>query len=237
MSRTISLITLLPAGLAAIAFAFPLALPAHYHDFADTSAFAGLQPFGDAASNLIFLVAGGIVALHARHGHEWLLACALALTCAGSWYYHLAPDDARLLVDRLPMALAFAAMGAIALFPAAPGRAGLFAAAGSILLALAAIHACTSGNQTFWAAGQIYILLLVGLAAQRPEMRAAALSAFLLYGAAKLFETFDGQVLGLTGFISGHTIKHLLAGLAPIAFIILWRRDFQIMLSQLHKLS
>lgn len=224
MRRQITLALGLPLALAVLAALLPAALPAGYHAFADHSAVCGLHPFGDTASNLGFLVAGLFVWTRAREAHERLLAAALVATCAGSWWYHLAPDDARLLVDRLPMAPAFAAMGAIALFSEAPRLALRFAVIASLLFAAAAWVAQASGNQSFWIAAQIYVLLLVLAAAADPRMRAAALAAFGLYVAAKLFETLDHQVLAATGFVSGHTIKHLVAALAPALWFALWRR-------------
>lgn len=224
MPRQITLSLGLPLALALIAAAIPVALPAGYHAFADHSTVCGLHPFGDAASNLGFLAAGLFVWTRARAAHERLLALALAATCLGSWYYHLSPDDARLLVDRLPMAPAFAAMGAIAIFPDDARRAMSFALVASLAFAGAAWIALAFDNQSFWVAAQVYVLLLVLSAVADARMRAAALSAFGLYVAAKLCETLDHQTLAATGFVSGHTIKHLLAALAPALWFALWRR-------------
>jgi hypothetical protein len=41
----------------------------------------------------------------------------------------------------------------------------------------------------------------------------------LLYIFAKLFELFDLQVFVLTGIVSGHTIKHVIAALAAMALL------------------
>lgn len=224
MKRALLLSLGLPLGLAVIAALLPVALPAGYHDFADGSHLCGLHPFGDTASNLGFLLAGLFVWAQARAAHERLLAIALVATCAGSWWYHLAPDDGRLLVDRLPMAPAFAAMGAIALFSDAPRLALHFSIVASLLFALAAWFAQATGNQAYWVAAQIHVLLIVLSAIADPRLRAAALAAFGLYVAAKLCETFDHRILALTGFVSGHTIKHLLAALAPALWFALWRR-------------
>ena len=224
MPRHVPLSIGLPLVLAALAAFFPALLPAGYHAFADHSTVCGLHPFGDTVSNLGFLFAGIYVWSVARTPHERLFAVALGLTCLGSWFYHLAPTDARLLVDRLPMAPAFAAMGAITLFSGQPRAALIFTAVFSALFTLAAVVALTSGSQSFWVAAQVYVLLLVLAATRSPALRWAARAAFLLYVGAKLCETYDHQVLALTGFISGHTIKHLLAALAPILWFALWRR-------------
>jgi hypothetical protein len=41
-----------------------------------------------------------------------------------------------------------------------------------------------------------------------------------LYFLAKVFEQFDGQVFQSLGIVSGHTIKHLLAGVAVLCIIL-----------------
>lgn len=225
MSRTDRLAYVLPLAMAAIAAFFSVGLPAGYHDFADHSVVGGLHRFGDVASNLAFLAAGLFVLVRARSGAEYWLAAALCLACAGSWYYHVAPDDLRLLADRLPIAMACAAMAAIVLFDREPGRGLAHAALLSLVFMAAAVSAFFTGNQAIWVAAQLYVLVLLAVAAvTRPEMRAAAIAAFALYVGAKVFEGLDHEIQHLTGFVSGHTIKHLLAALAPVAWYLLWRR-------------
>src|SRR5262249_39117387 len=54
--------------------------------------------------------------LDARLRGPWLgFFAGVALTCFGSAYYHLAPDDARLFWDRLPMTVAFMSLFAVVL--------------------------------------------------------------------------------------------------------------------------
>ena len=48
-----------------------------------------------------------------------------------------------------------------------------------------------------------------------------ALSTLGLYGAAKVLESADGLVFRVTGFVSGHTLKHLVAALAGAALIVM----------------
>ena len=94
--------------------------PLSYHDFADRRSWLGIPNFGDVASNILFLVAGlwGLAFLCRRSNRErfidarerWpyvLVFLGLLLTAFGSAYYHLAPDNARLLWDRLPMTVVF----------------------------------------------------------------------------------------------------------------------------------
>jgi hypothetical protein len=100
---------------------------AHGHAFIDARSFFGIPNFLDVISNLPFLIGGicGLIALRSAHGMAAPLQTAarvffigLILTCLGSSYYHYAPTDFTLMIDRLGMAVAFA--GVISL--AAGGR-------------------------------------------------------------------------------------------------------------------
>src|SRR5258707_798113 len=99
-------------------FVRPIAQPEDYHNFADARTFFGVPRTWDVLSNLGFLIAGvlGVKYLLSRSSdatftdqrERWpyiVLFFGVLLTCFGSGYYHLAPDDARLVWDRLPMTL------------------------------------------------------------------------------------------------------------------------------------
>jgi hypothetical protein len=94
--------------------------PLSYHHFADQRGWLGVPNFGDVASNFLFFLAGvwGLVFLFVKSNRDqfidprerWPYAfvfVGLVLTAFGSAYYHLAPDNARLVWDRLPMTIVF----------------------------------------------------------------------------------------------------------------------------------
>ena len=96
------------------------AQPLSYHQFADERRWLGLPNFPDVASNIVFAAAGlaGLWYLSGRSGGAQFIdpreKCfyvffflGLLLTAFGSSYYHLAPDNARLVWDRLPMTVVF----------------------------------------------------------------------------------------------------------------------------------
>lgn len=210
----------------------PIAQLPHYHDFADARAWFGLKNGDDVLSNLGFALVGlwGLLRL-APLRHEPALAAgwagyrlfliALVLTALGSGWYHLAPSDARLVWDRLPIALACAGLLAAV---RAETRPGTDARRDVALLALLAVL-----SVAWWRATDLlgqgdlrpYLLLqflplaLIPLwqalhGAPRAD-RMAFGAALGLYALAKLAELNDHQVLDALGLISGHTIKHLLA--------------------------
>jgi hypothetical protein len=211
-----------------------------YHFFADSRTFLGIDNAADTLSNLAFLVAGvlGLFFLwrerasggSGRFGAQdemrpyWILFCAVALTGFGSVYYHLAPDDARLVWDRLPMSLGFAALLSATITERVSARAGLrllvpllLAGAGSViywrwsalrgaedLLPYAVVQYGSIAT----------ILAIVILFRSRYTHAAYIFGALALYAAAKAAEALDVQIFALGGIVSGHTLKHLLAAFA-----------------------
>ena len=123
----IAIVWLTAAALAAAAFlAPPYAQPEAYHRFADDRTLLGIPNMLDVVSNFAFVIVGAMGLAFVLRGRRadggpaftdasekwaWGVAfVAVALTCCGSAYYHLAPDSPRLAWDRLPMAVGFMCM-------------------------------------------------------------------------------------------------------------------------------
>ena len=113
-------------GIVALGIVFclpPIAQPQSYHAFADGRTMLGLPNFHNVASNLPFAAVGILgLSLLLREGtvrpdscvmprgERWPLLVffvGVLLTAFGSAYYHLHPDNGRLVWDRLPMTVAF----------------------------------------------------------------------------------------------------------------------------------
>jgi len=126
MSRTRAILALasLTALVAIAALLFrSTPQPLSYHQFADQRTWLGVPNLGDVASNLAFAIFGSwgfwwLARLtpqeapsHFFDGRErWLYLAVffgMLLTAVGSAYYHLTPDNDRLVWDRLPMTLVF----------------------------------------------------------------------------------------------------------------------------------
>ena len=115
------------SGLAIAALVVPaMPQPLSYHAFADCRTFWAIPNFLNVISNLPFLVGGawGLALvwngrggfIDAREQLPYLVFFLGAfLTCFGSAYYHAAPDNPRLVWDRLPMTLGFAGLVSAAL--------------------------------------------------------------------------------------------------------------------------
>jgi hypothetical protein len=233
--------SLLVCALAAI-FVPPMPQPLSYHAFADCRAIWSVSNFFNVVSNLPFLIGGALgLAIILRGGGSFLdqrealpylvFFTGALLTSFGSAFYHLAPDNARLVWDRLPMTLGFAGLVSAAIAERANLRCGL-----RMLWPLLAVGAMTvvywyggerqgRGNVIPYAAYQGWsILAIVLLVATFPARRyshgALLIWSAAWYGLAKVFETYDLAVFRLSdGLLSGHTIKHLLAAGAVFAIV------------------
>ncbi|AZN36078.1 hypothetical protein [Iodobacter ciconiae] len=213
----------------------PIAQHAHYHDFADQRIGLGVPNFCDVFSNLGFAIIGfwGLKLSWPQRGISrtgWLLGfSSLILTALGSAWYHLAPDNTRLIWDRLPIALACAGfLAALASQLHGQLKSQWFA----VPLALWAIF-----SVEYWVLTQDlrpYLLLqalpliLLPLWQWQISRKHRAfwlmLSASLCYILAKIAELQDILWFNaLHQIISGHTLKHLIASLACL-FILLSRK-------------
>ena len=210
-----------------------VAQPASYHDFADHRAWLGIANFGDVASNGAFLVAGiwGLWTLSRKTARvefielreRWpyvVLFVGLILTACGSAYYHLAPDNARLVWDRLPMTVGFMSLVAAIIMERIDVKWGLYLLPILLAVGIASViqwhlsETASRGDLRFYAAVQVYAVLVVllSLVMQPRYTRSydlAIVGAF--YVAAKIFETEDQRIFSVSHMISGHTLKHLAA--------------------------
>jgi hypothetical protein len=202
----------------------PIAQSARYHEFADGSVWLGIGHAADVLSNLPFAIVGIWALLRRRAGAAWTaFDAALVLTAIGSAYYHASPDDARLVWDRLPIALACAALLA-AVHSEMRGRAAM--------PMLAALCAAAVATVVWWhVTGDLrpYLLLQGAPLLLVPfwqwqggaPRRARVLFGIAIAGyvAAKACEVFDHQILAAATVVSGHTLKHLLAAAAALMIV------------------
>jgi len=217
----------------------PIAQLPDYHDFADQTTGFGIPHFADVISNLGF----ALVALwgwwqlapacrHAGLKDGWagyrLFLIGLFLTAIGSSYYHLAPDDASLVWDRLPIALAcgglLAGVRGDACKRRSNGLATLLAVFGIASVAWWHFTGLTGvGDLRPYLLLQALPIILIPLwqwlyDIPRAERWAFA-GALLLYVIAKFAELYDHEIAAILGAITGHTLKHLLATAAAAGIV------------------
>lgn len=212
---------------AAFAIAGPIAQPHHYHDFADQRVLFGIPNALDVLSNLGFLLAAAFGAFAWRrsgtpaHVERAVFLAAIGLTAIGSAWYHLAPDNARLVWDRLPIALACAALLSAALRQAYASRAAL-----ALLLAGAVASVFwwrATGDLRPYLLLQLAPLILIPLLQWQSGASLAQRKAFglaiALYVLAKVAEVGDLHVFDALGDISGHSLKHVFASVAALILV------------------
>lgn len=219
--------------IAIVAFLIqPIPQPQSYHNFADHRAWLGIPNFGDVASNLPFAMVGiwGLIVLFTPHAVKFadsrerlpyvVMFFGLILTALGSAYYHLAPDNARLVWDRLPMTIVFMSLIAAVIAERASVRTGLALLPMLLLLGAASVlQWCESelqghGDLRFYAMVQVYaiLVLLLMMLVRSKYTRGADFAVVVgFYVPAKILEETDRQVFALGHIVSGHTLKHLVA--------------------------
>jgi hypothetical protein len=222
--------------------------PLAYHHFADQHPILGVPNAFDVLSNFGFLVVGLLGLLWLRRwqakptsaflneSERWpylIFFLGVTLTAFGSAYYHLAPDNARLVWDRLPMTIAFTAFLAALLSE----RIGVEVGSG-LLLPLVAIGAASvfywiwteqrgTGDLRFYGLVQAYpflaLILLLILFPPRYTGGKSLLIALAWYVLAKVCELYDRQIFDATRVLSGHTIKHLSAAIGTLVILQMLR--------------
>ena len=224
-----------------IVFLFPR-IPQNpaYHQFADQRTFFGIPNCLNVISNVPFLLVGGLAlaSLFPRldqgrrsafvHPLErWPYAAfflGVAITSAGSTYYHLAPSNDTLIWDRLPMTVAFVSFFAAVVAERISLKVGIGLLAPLILIGVSSvgywnlteIHG--RGDLRPYGYVQAYPLLgvpLIILLFPASYTRTADLLAVGgIYVLAKLFELLDRPIFDLGHVVSGHTLKHLTAAVS-----------------------
>jgi len=229
----------------------PFPQPADYHKFVDQRSFFGIPNFNDVMSNLAFLfsaIAGIVFLLQIHrtpaqqsfaHLNEslpyWVLFLSVGMVALGSIGYHLAPDNDRLVWDRLPIVIALAALLSATLVERIDRKAGLWALPiGAMLAALSVWYWHWTelqgrGNLNFYIVTQFYsILLIVWISARFPSRYSHADKIYQvigLYGVAKVAEMLDESIYAWThGYFSGHTLKHLIAAYAVYRIVQILRK-------------
>ncbi len=226
--------------IVATLFVSPIPQDPTYHDFADVHPHFGMPNALNILSNILILCVGiaGLLQLSGRRSLQTLPELApayvmffigLVLTAAGSSWYHLAPDNPALAWDRGAMALGFMAFFTILLGERVSLRAARLMFPILMVLGPASIlywhitESAGQGDLRAYALVQFLPILLMPLILTLFESRhdrgGDLWLVLLVYLLAKLCELFDHELFALTGWIGGHALKHLVAGLACFVFL------------------
>jgi hypothetical protein len=208
-----------------------------YHDFADQRKWLGIPNTWNVLSNIPFALVGmwGLFLLCTRKvkfvdsREQWFwvaISIGFILTAMGSSYYHLEPNDSRLVWDRLGMTIVFMSLAAALIGERINIDIGLWL--WPFLLA-AGIYSVflwrENGDLRFYLCIQAFTLMVILLMAF--SLRSWDLAIVLIfYALAIVFEQLDHEIYRFSKeTVSGHTLKHL-AGAAAGAWLIrmIWKR-------------
>jgi hypothetical protein len=233
-SRLWILIAAIAAAIAVLFFVPAIPQNEAYHNFADKRALLGIPNCLDVLSNVFFLFVGVAgfwtvfrTAQFSDARERWPYAAfflGVTLTAFGSSWYHLNPNDATLVWDRIPMTVGFLGLVSALLAERVSVRAGLWLLVPLVALGIASVFYWELTQQrghgdlrpyAFAQFGSLLIVvLLIALFPARYTRTYDLGISFALYALAKIFEAADRPIFAALRFVSGHTLKHLAAALS-----------------------
>ena len=221
----------------------PISQNPAYHHFADEMPLAGITNFWNVVSNIGFVIIGiiGFVIVLRSTVNRILkitfstLFIGVLLTGIGSAYYHLHPDNDRLVFDRIPMTLVFMSFLSAAIVQCINRIWGL-----ALLFPLVCVGTVSvlwwqytetkgAGDLRYYGLVQFLPLLLVPLIfILFPSVKNRKIWPYFgwiigWYALAKIFEHYDTEILQITKVISGHSLKHIAASIATVYFINIFK--------------
>jgi len=231
--------------IAAIVYRKPIPQDINYHLFVDAREIWSIPNFWNVVSNVPFVIVGllglyksslpgKLKVIDDTNIAYVLLFFGTCLVGFGSGYYHLAPDNQSLVWDRLPMTVAFMALLSIIIsefISVRSGKALLLPLILAGILSVAYWHFSEIrgvGDLRFYALVQFYPMLAIPLILVCFRSRCTHVYAYwlllLAYIIAKLFEHFDAGIYNVSGFISGHSLKHLTAALGMYVLLVSYQK-------------
>jgi len=230
--RKVGLLVSVAVVSVVVVFSFPrIRQDPSVHQYADQRSWLGIPFTLDVLSNIPFVAAGvvGFVRLHdcdrSRPRGLWaVLFLGITLTGFGSAYYHWRPDNDTLVWDRLPMTIVFTTFLAAMICERIDERAGRL-----LFLPLLAVGFLSvwswhrsemhgASDLRFYGLVQFLPMLTIpALALLFPPRYTKNRDLWMIFGwyaLALVFQVTDAPVYKFLGFVSGHTLKHLCAGVA-----------------------
>jgi hypothetical protein len=228
-----ALMTVITVGaIVTLIFMEPMVQNPSYHNFSDQKDWWLIPNVGNTLSIFPFLIVGLLAIYHLQIKNDLkiveelrtaylLLFGGVALVAFGAAYYHLSPNNDSLVWDRLPMVVAFMALFSIVVgefISIRWAKAMLWPAVVAGIASVVYWHfgeARGEGDLRFYALVQFLPMLIMPVIFVLFDSKFTGTRAYwwllVAYILAKICEKFDAEIFELMGFISGHSIKHLLA--------------------------
>jgi Ceramidase len=219
-------------AVVAIFFVKPIPQSQEYHSFADQMPFFSIPNFWNVISNLPFVIIGSIGILKVfnsiknnplKQSFVWFFI-GIILTGFGSAYYHYNPNDSTLIWDRLPMTISFMSFLSIIIGEFIHPDFGKKALYPFLIIGILSI--------IYWIQFQdlrMYILvqflpitlipIILFLSKNNLKLKKYFWLILTTYIVAKFLESYDLFIYTISyKTISGHTLKHFVASIAPFIF-------------------
>lgn len=216
----------------------PIAQDVDYLKFIDKRLVFNIPNFYDVISNIAFLLVGiwGLAKIRENQiiqsiKVQYIILCVgIILTAFGSSYFHLNPNVKTLFWDRLPMTVVFMSFFSAVIADYIDHNIGRKALLPLLFFGLASVlywnitEGLGRGDLRLYVMvhylPMILILLILLMYKPKNTQKRFIIWAFVFYGLAKIFETFDSVLFETSRcLMSGHTIKHVLAALG--AFFVI----------------
>ncbi len=239
--------SMLLASILVLAMLGPVQQKTDYHRFADVREMMGLPNALNVITNLGFIIVGvyagyRLMKQKAKSSYAFLLETAVffagILLCGvGSMYYHLHPDSDTLVWDRLPMTIAFMSLFTVLLGELVNRDFAKKSFPVFLLLGFASVFYWQYSERIHAGDLRPYILVqflpilmipvVLLLFADESNKRQRYYYWVILgvYVLAKLAEALDVQIYCSVEIISGHSLKHVIATIAPVIFYLKQREQ------------
>lgn len=223
---------------AVILFVPPIHQSLNYHQFSDTREIFGIPNFMNVISNILFCLVSisGFVSLQ----HKWkdnklsgkeaivflIIFIGIFLTGIGSSYYHWNPDNANLVWDRLPMTIVFMSLLSLTIMEKVDLKIGFWLLAPLIIFGIWTVwYWHLTDDLRLYGLVQFYSMFLIVaiLCFFHNPYPPLKLYVWMLvfYCIAKGLEYFDASIYTLSGFISGHSLKHIAAAISAYCIVLM----------------
>jgi len=221
----------------------PISQDPSYHHFADNRVMMAIPNFYNVISNLPFVLLGltGLIFFFRDNTFSvytlpvFTLFIGVTTIGLGSAYYHLYPNNATLVWDRIPMTITFMSFFSIIISTYINKLWGAILLTPLVILGIASVviwylgELNGAGDLRLYALVQFYPMIVIPLILfvypTSRKIKLQVLSIIVTYGIAKIFEKYDVQVLEAGQLISGHSLKHLFAAISILLIVRLVRQQ------------
>ncbi|MFT6747155.1 MAG: multisubunit Na+/H+ antiporter MnhG subunit [Glaciecola sp.] len=205
----------------------------NYHLFSDQTQCAAVPNFWNVITNVPFLMVGVLGLIKSKYFTKLKLQkqvffAGISLVAFGSGYYHWNPNNSTLVWDRLPMTVAFMALFSVIIGEYFNEKLGRKTFVPLLITGIASVfYWVLFDDLKFYVLVQFYPMLAIPIILifmkRKNQLSWGYWALLVAYVLAKIFEHFDHETHDFLSFISGHSIKHLVAALGVYCLLYFYQ--------------